>query len=110
MSANLSINFYDLEEYLVDTYQDCIMGYSGIHYILKFPNGYGASIIKTFGSYGYEKDLWEMAILIFETTDLGPGPYEIAHNTSIIKNDCVLGNLSDDEVIEYLRKVKEIKD
>ncbi len=40
MSVNLSINLKEFEEYLVDTLPDCIMGYSGVHYILKFPNGY----------------------------------------------------------------------
>lgn len=47
---NLALNTYQFENYLVDTYQDCIMGYTGIHYIFKFPSGIGASVVKTFGS------------------------------------------------------------
>ena len=36
----------------------------GIRYRICFPEvGYGASIIKHYGSYGYEKDLWELALL-----------------------------------------------
>ena len=35
----------------------------GYHYVVRYPNGYGASIIKHFGSYGVEWDLWEVAVL-----------------------------------------------
>jgi hypothetical protein len=30
---------------------------------LMFPNGYGASIVRFDGSYGYEKGLWEVAVV-----------------------------------------------
>lgn len=36
---------------------------NGICYRFKFENGYGASIIKHGGSYGFEEDLWEVAVL-----------------------------------------------
>lgn len=36
---------------------------NGICYRFKFENGYGASVIKHEGSYGFEEDLWEVAVL-----------------------------------------------
>lgn len=37
--------------------------YGGIQYKAKFPNGYGASIIKHNFSYGSSNDNWELAVL-----------------------------------------------
>lgn len=42
----------------------------GHHYIFRFPNNYGASVIKNSGSYGSKKDLWEMAIGILHTSEI----------------------------------------
>ena len=36
------------------------------HWIFKFENDYGASVIKKFGSYGYEKNKFELAVLKFD--------------------------------------------
>lgn len=33
----------------------------GIQHIFKFDNGYGASVIRHEGSYGYHSGLWEVA-------------------------------------------------
>ncbi len=49
----------------------------------------GASIAKTFGSMGYEQDLWEMAVLIYKNKEQGPYPYDIAHDQDIFDNDNV---------------------
>lgn len=74
----------------------------GIHIRIKFPNGYGASIIKRIGSIGFPRDLWELAVtkgrfLTFSTP---------------ITND-VIGSLTEDEVRYYLSQIevlpKEIK-
>jgi hypothetical protein len=64
----------------------------------KFPNGYGASVIKHFGSYGYEKDLFELAVLDSEDN--------LCYTTPIA-ND-VIGYLTNDEVLELLERIKEI--
>ena len=33
------------------------------HCVFKFDNGYGASVIRGFGSYGYKDGLYELAVL-----------------------------------------------
>lgn len=66
----------------------------GIHYIFKFPNGYGASIIKDFSSYGEDEDLWELALL-------KDGHLEYRR----LVNDDVLGYLTDEDVNNVLELI-----
>lgn len=70
----------------------------GIGYVLHFPNGYGASIIKFFGSYGYEQDKWELALLM----KCGEG-WDLCY-TELVGGD-VVGFLSDEEVNMILEKI-----
>ena len=69
----------------------------------RFDNDYGASIIKHWGSYGYEDDLFELAVLHFDKN----GNSEITYNTPI--TDDVIGYLSNNDVIRYLNKIKNLK-
>lgn len=69
----------------------------------RFENNYGASVIKHSGSYGFEEDLFELAVLYFEPgDDIG----SLTYSTSIT-ND-VIGHLSNDEVLSYLKRIKEL--
>ena len=75
----------------------------GIRYRICFPKvGYGASVIKLPGSYGYENDLWELALL---------SNYNSVGNWSLeytkLVNDDVLGNLTDNEVNKVLKFISE---
>lgn len=70
----------------------------------KFENNYGASVIKHFGSYGYEEDLFELAVIIFKDKDDKHGC--LCYNTPIT-ND-VIGNLTNDEVLKLLEKIKNL--
>lgn len=64
-----------------------------------FKNGYGASVIRMPFSYGNTEGLYELAIIGKDN--------RIAYNTGI--TDDVLGNLTEDEVLEYLEKVENLK-
>ena len=69
----------------------------------------GASIIKIFGSMGYEQDLWEMCVLIFENKEQGPYPYEFAYHQPVFGNNNYVGGcLTDEDVLGYLGKIREI--
>ncbi len=70
--------------------------------IYKFPNGYGASIIRTRYSYGYKKGLWELAVIKFYIN----GKCDLCYDTPI--TDDVIGNLKWNEVEEYLEKIKNL--
>ena len=61
---------------------------------LMFPNGYGASIVRFNGSYGYEKGLWEVAVM----TDRGP-----CYDTPITSD--VIGYQSEAEVVELCKQI-----
>lgn len=69
----------------------------------KFDNGYGASVVKHYGSYGFEQDLFELAVLRYNEN----GEVNLCYDTPI--TDDVIGYLSNDEVLELLNKIKELK-
>lgn len=75
----------------------------GIRYKICFPKvGYGASVIKLPGSYGYENDLWELALL---SNPNGVGNWNLEYTKLV--NDDVLGNLTDNEVNKVLKFISE---
>lgn len=75
----------------------------GIRYKICFPEvGYGASVIKLPGSYGYENDLWELALL---SDHNGIGNWNLEYTKLV--NDDVLGNLTDNEVNKVLKFISE---
>jgi len=71
---------------------------NGVQAIVKFENGFGASIVKHNFSYGGSEGLYEMAVLD-ENND-------ICYTTSIT-ND-VIGYLNEEEVSDYLNKIKNL--
>ena len=68
----------------------------------KFKNNYGASVIKHYGSYGFEEDLFELAVLDFHNSVIG----DLAYDTPIA--DDVLGYLTNDQVLDYLEQIKNL--
>jgi len=73
--------------------------HGGTQRIYKFPNGYGASIIRHKGSYGFKDGLWELAVLDSTGT--------LCYDTSVT-ND-VIGYLSDEEVILKLNEIRGLQ-
>lgn len=82
-----------MKKYLVETNNHN----GGIQKVYKFPNGYGASVIRHRGSYGYSKGLWELAVL-----EGG----ELCYDTEI--TDDVIGHLNDPEVDRLLRRIQQL--
>lgn len=68
-----------------------------------FENGYGASVIKHFGSYGYNEDLFELAVLKKGNS----GVFDLCYDTPITSD--VLGYLTNEEVLELLEKIKNLE-
>ncbi len=84
----------------------------GIQKIWRFKNDYGASVVKFSiksmmgrgfigGSYGAEEGFWELAVLKFNEDN-----FQIDYKTGI--TDDVLGRLTEEEVVDYLKKIKDI--
>lgn len=96
MNLELKIND-EFKDYLTQKFDrsNPITKEPGVQYVFKFENGYGASVIKHLGSYGYEDDLWELGLLhdgYLECTEL--------------TNFDVLGCLTDEQVNIVLTEIK----
>lgn len=119
MSVNLSLNVNEMEEYLIDSYEDYILDKIGIHYIFRFPNNYGASVVKQYGCYGYENDKWELAAILFDNDDNDieessdtttlTNDWMIVYPRSIFQNRTPLGYLTDKQVYNILKDIKSLK-
>jgi hypothetical protein len=74
----------------------------GYRYEVRYPNGFAASIIKNFGSYGGEADLWEVAVL---QKDEG-GLWVITYDTDI--TDDVIGFQTEADVIALCNRIRAL--
>lgn len=82
--------------------------YGGVHYLFRFPNDYGASVIKKYGSYGYESDEWELAPIKW-TFDNNTDFYlcgEDIFGEEFGMLDDVIGYLDNTDVEKYLIAIK----
>ena len=71
--------------------------YGGIQKTYKLDNGYGASVIRHKGSYGYAQGKWELAVLEGD---------ELCYTSPITED--VIGHLTEDEVESILKQIKEL--
>jgi hypothetical protein len=71
----------------------------GVQAIIQFPNGYGASVVKTPYTYGGNQGKFELAVLDKDG--------RLCYSTEVT-ND-VVGYLSPGGVTEYLRQIQILK-
>lgn len=74
----------------------------GYRYEVRYPNGFAASIVKNFGSYGGGADLWEVAVLRRDDD----GEWAIAYDTDI--TDDVLGYLTEADVVAVCNRIRAL--
>ena len=77
--------------------QDILQDLDGVQQIYKFPNGYGASVVKHQFSYGGKSDLWELAVLKGE---------DLCYTTPLTSD--VLGWLTDEDVQRGLKEIAKL--
>jgi hypothetical protein len=70
--------------------------------LYKFDNNYGASVVKGEHTYGGDEGLWELAVIVFDTS----GGFNLCYTTPITSD--VEGHLDDDAVEELLAKVEAL--
>lgn len=79
------------------------------HHIFRFNNAYGASVIRGAYTYGGDKGLFELAVIHFiepEHTDEGQEyDFDLDYDNDVTQD--VLGHLSEEDVVGYLREIKE---
>lgn len=77
--------------------------FDGVQYLFRFPNNYGASVVKHSGSYGSTRDLWELAVIYFHPDD----KWGLIYDTEI--TDDVEGYLTNQDVLDLLRRIQALK-
>lgn len=85
MSKTFGTYEVQLAEYMLD----------GVAYVIHFPNGWGASIVRNRISYGGRVGKWELAVL----DSMG----DLSYETPI--TDDVVGWLDESEVADYLDRI-----
>jgi hypothetical protein len=73
-----------------------------IQKVYRFKNNYGASVVKGEHTYGGNEGLWELAVIVFDTS----GGFNLCYTTPITQD--VEGHLSDDAVEELLTKIEAL--
>lgn len=79
--------------------------WGGIQRIYRFDNGYGASVVRFPGKYGYEDGLWELAVIWFEDDSMSK--FHLIYDTHI--TDDVLGRLTEEDVERVLREIEALE-
>ena len=97
---NLYLKCEEFEKYLVKKEETL----GGIQYRFKFDNGYGSSVVKHLGSYGHDRDLWELAVIWYSHPE--EDIWDLTYDTDI--TDDVIGYLTDKEVIIILKQINEL--
>ena len=75
---------------------------TGVRIRAWFDNGFGASIVRFEGSYGYRRKLWEVAVLIGNEEK-----YDLCYDTEI--TDDVIGELTVGEVIKIANNISKLE-
>ena len=77
-------------------------GLPGVQALIFFNNGYGASVIKGYGSYGADDELYELAVIAREEDDT----WDLCYDTEITSD--VLGHLTKEEVTSLLQEIEAL--
>lgn len=77
----------------------------GIQRLYRFSNNYGASVIRTLYSYGYERGLWELALIRFTSDNILD--FELIENPEILEEG-VEGYLTEEQVDEILGNIEKL--
>ena len=74
------------------------------HFVFRFENNYGASVVGGIGVYGDAERPWELAVIHFPEED--NNEYDLVYDTPI--TDDVVGYLTAEDVTELLSKIKSL--
>lgn len=77
---------------------------NGGQYVYRFPNNYGASVVKHEFSYGYYDDMWEVAVIKF--LDSSNTNWIIDYSTPLTKD--VIGWVKWIDTYEILRDIMKL--
>ena len=75
----------------------------GVQNVYKFDNGYGASVVQHEFSYGSHENLWELAVIHFDSD----GEWSLDYSTPI--TDDVIGWIDMMQVMEILLQIQNLE-
>ena len=73
----------------------------GIQAKVFFSNGYGASVIKGYGSYGGSEGLYELAVL-----KIHEDGWDLCYDSGITED--VIGHLTEEEITDILEQIEAL--
>lgn len=79
-------------------------GLSGVQAMAFFGNGYGASVIQGYGSYGVDDKLYELAVIKADGED--SKGWNICYDSGI--TDDVIGHMTEEEVTDILQQIEAL--
>ena len=91
----------DFSQYVVSTRRIA----DGGQIVVRFPNNYGASVVRHWFSYGNQEGNFELAVLCFSGP--GAGDWSMCYTTPITED--VLGHLSIDDVRSVLLQIMQLE-
>jgi hypothetical protein len=80
--------------------------HDGVQRVYRFPNGWGASVVRHDYSYGGKQGLWELAVITWDGKGDGPANWEISYATPITGD--VLGHLTIGAVNDLLDEIRAL--
>ena len=104
ISLDLRLNDIGLENYICDVESSRMSTYECIKYYFRFPNSYGAVVLKDFNSLGFFDNLWELQTVDYNSKN----QMSYAKLKDIYKNNTFLGNLTDEQVEKYLHDILKL--
>jgi hypothetical protein len=93
-STQIIMNFSELK------FQETVSP-NGVQALVFFPNGYGASVVKSDFSYGGKEGLYELAVI-----EGDEDVWMITYESSVTSD--VLGYLTEEDVERYLKQIEQI--
>jgi hypothetical protein len=76
---------------------------NGVQRLYRFNNGYGASVVQHSFSYGADRGLWELAVVLYDDV----GKWKVVYDTEI--TDDVIGYLAESEIELLLVRINNLK-
>ena len=97
-TALLTMKFTDLEF----KQHPCVPGPDAVQAIHFFPNGYGVSVVRFPGSYGYSDELYEVAVI----KGIDEEDFQLCYDTPVA--DDVLGHRDEQDVEVIMEEVESL--
>lgn len=76
--------------------------HGGIRKLYHFPNNYGAYVVRHRYSYGFDKGLWELAVIKFESDN----DWSLCYSAPLTFD--ILGDQTEEQITELLNQIEQL--